>query len=154
MANYGYALVGQSSLGLTLAWAGRFGGYVNVMTNGSFVFNTDMSASINNQYDYFWADNTTKSRLSITVGGLFAVKKVGYVYAGAGYGIRNRVWYTESGQSVAMTPGSYKGVEFEAGMLINIGKHALISLGGLAQFPGCFYEIYDVFFLFRGVHGL
>ena len=71
---------------------------------------------------------------------MFAVKKVGYVYAGAGYGIRNLVWYTESGQSVAMTPGTYKGVALETGMLFNIG-HALISVGGLTQFPGPYYEI-------------
>lgn len=141
LANYGYAFVRQSSLGLTLAWAGRFGGYVNVMTNGSFALATDLSASMSEQYNYLWTNRTSKTRLSITAGGLFAVKKVGYVYAGVGYGIRNMVWYTESGQSVAMTPGTYRGVALEAGMFFNIGNHALVSLGGLAQFPGPYYEM-------------
>jgi hypothetical protein len=141
LANYGLANVRQSSLGLTIAWAGRFGGYVSVMTNGSFGFHTDLSASMAEQYDYLWTDKTSKTRLSVTAGGLFAVKKMGYVYAGAGYGIRNLVWYTMSGQSVAMTPGTYKGVALEAGMLFNVWDHALVSVGGLTQFPGPYYEM-------------
>lgn len=141
LANYGYAFVSQSSLGLTMAFAGRFGGYVSVMTNGSFGFNTDLIASSDEQNDYLWTGQTSKVRLSVTAGGLFAVKKLGYVYAGAGYGIRNLIWYTESGLSVAMNPGTYKGVALEAGMLFNIGNHALISVGGLTQFPGPYYEL-------------
>jgi len=141
LANYGFAHVGQSSLGLTLAWAGRYGGYVNAMTNGSFDYHTDLTVSMAEQYDYLWTNQTSKARLLVTAGGLFAVKKLGYVYAGAGYGIRNLVWYTESGQSVAMTPGTYKGVALEAGMLFNIGSQALVSAGGLTQFPGPYYEM-------------
>lgn len=141
LANYGLANVRQSSLGLTIAWAGRFGGYVNVMTNGSFALKTNLSASMNDQYDYLWSDKTTKTRLLVTAGGLFAVKKLGYVYAGAGYGIRNLTWYTVSNQSVAMSPGTYKGVALEAGMLFNVWDHALVSLGGLTQFPGPYYEM-------------
>lgn len=140
LANYGYANVRQSSLGLTLAYAGRFGGYVNVMTNGSFGYHTDLTASMEDQYDYLWTNQTSKARLLVTAGGLFATGKIGYVYAGAGYGIRNLVWYTESGQSVAMTPGTYKGVALEAGMIFSIG-HALVSVGGLTQFPGPYYEM-------------
>lgn len=140
LANYGLANVGQHSLGLTLAWAGRFGGYASFMTNGSFGFGTDLSATMDEQYAYLWTGKTSKTRFAVTAGGLFALKKLGYVYAGAGYGIRNLVWYTESGQSVAMTPGTYKGVALEAGMMFNIGKHALASFGGLAQFPGPYYE--------------
>ena len=141
LANYGLANVRQSSLGLTIAWAGRFGGYVNVMTNGSFGFHTDLSASMDEQYDYLWTDQTSKARLSVTAGGLFAVNKLGYVYAGAGYGIRNLVWHTMSGQSVAMTPGTYKGIALEAGMWFNLSDHALVSVGGLSQFPGPYYEM-------------
>lgn len=141
LANYGFANVRQSSLGLTLAWAGQFGGYVNVMTNGSFGFHTDLTASMDEQNDYLWTGQTSKVRLLVTGGGLFAVKRIGYVYAGAGYGIRNLVWYTESGQSVAMIPGTYKGVALEAGMFFNIGSHALVSAGGLTQFPGPYYEM-------------
>lgn len=140
LANYGLANVGQHSLGLTLAWAGRFGGYASFMTNGSFGFGTDLSATMDEQYAYLWTGKTSNTRFAVTAGGLFALKKLGYVYAGAGYGIRNLVWYTESGQSVAMTPGTYKGVALEAGMMFNIGKHAQASIGGLAQFPGPYYE--------------
>lgn len=141
LANYGLANVRQSSLGLTIAWAGRFGGYVSVMTNGSLGLHTDLSASMAEQYDYLWSDKTTKTRLLVTAGGMFAVKKLGYVYAGAGYGIRNLTWYTVSDQSVAMSPGTYKGVALEAGMLFNVWDHALVSLGGLTQFPGPYYEM-------------
>ena len=141
LANYGFSPERQHSLGLTVAWAGRFGGYLSFMTNGSFALTTDLTATMEQQYDYLWSGMTVKTRLAVTAGGLFAVKKVGYVYAGAGYGIRNLVWYTESGQSVAMTPGTYKGVALEAGMMFNIGKHALASAGGLVQFPGPYYEM-------------
>ena len=141
LANYGFSPVRQHSLGFTLAWAGRFGGYLCYMTNGSFSFSTNLSATMDEQFDYLWSNKTSKTRMSVTAGGLFAVKKLGYVYAGAGYGIRNLVWYTESGQSVAMTPGTYKGVALETGMLINIGSHALVSAGGLIQFPGPYYEL-------------
>ena len=140
LANYSLANVRQHSLGLTLALAGRYGGYVNVMTNGSLALKTDLSATMNEQYDYLWSDKTAKTRLLVTAGGLFAVKKLGYVYAGAGYGIRNFTWYTVSGQSVAMSPGTYKGIALEAGMVFNLGKHALASVGGLTQFPGPYYE--------------
>ncbi|MCR5660221.1 MAG: porin family protein [Bacteroidales bacterium] len=141
LANYGYSPERQHSLGLTLAWAGRFGGYLSFMTNGSFGFSTDLTATMNEQYDYLWSDKTAKTRMAVTAGGLFAVKKLGYVYAGVGYGIRNLVWYTESNQSVAMSPGTYKGVALEAGMMFNIGKHMLLSAGGLVQFPGPYYEM-------------
>ena len=141
LANYGLANVGQHSMGLTVAWSGRFGGYISFMTNGSFKLTTDSSATMDEQYDYLWTGSTTKSRLAVTAGGLFAVKQVGYVYAGAGYGIRNLVWYTESGQSIAMSPGTYRGVALEAGMLFNIGKHVLVSAGGLVQFPDPYYEM-------------
>jgi hypothetical protein len=140
LANYGYGFVGQHSLGLTLAWAGRFGGYLNVMTNGSFLLATDQSASMSNQSDYLWSSKTAKTRLLVTAGGLFAVKKAGYVYAGAGYGIRNLVWWTVSDQSVAMSPGTYKGVALETGMFFNLWSHALVSVGGVIQFPGPYYE--------------
>ena len=141
LANYGLANVKQSSLGLTIAWAGSFGGYLKVMTNGSFGYHTDLSASMDERYDYLWTNQTSKVRFSVTAGGLFAVKKLGYMYAGAGYGIRNLVWYTELGQSVAMTPGSYKGVALETGMWFNLGDHTLVSIGGLSQFPGPYYEM-------------
>lgn len=141
LVNYGLANVRQSSFGVTLAYAGRFGGYLNVMTNGSFAFQTDLSATMAEQYDYLWTDKTLKARFSVTAGGLFAVKKLGFVYAGAGYGIRNLVWYTMSDQSVAMTPGTYKGVALEAGMWFNLGNHFLVSAGGLTQFPGPYYEM-------------
>ncbi|MCR5013169.1 MAG: porin family protein [Bacteroidales bacterium] len=140
LANYALANVGQHSLGLTVGWAGRFGAYVSVMTNGSFALRTDLSVQMENQYDYLWNSDISKTRLAVTAGGLFAVKKLGYVYAGAGYGLRNLTWHTMSGQSAGMHPGTYKGVALEAGMFFNIGEHFLVSAGGLAQFPGPYFE--------------
>ena len=81
------------------------------------------------------------SRFSATAGGLFAISKFGYVYAGLGYGVRNRLWYTMSGQTVSITPGSYKGFSVEAGLLFNLGEHVLISAGALAQSLGAYYEM-------------
>lgn len=141
IANYGLPNTMQHSFGITMGWVKRFGFYASVMSNGSFTIFTDLSGSMDNQDDFFWSDKTSSSRLSATLGCLFALKKFGYAYVGAGYGIRNLVWYTESGQSVAMTPGTYQGVAAETGLIVNIGKHFEVSVGGYTQFPMDFYEV-------------
>ena len=120
-----------------------------VIDNGICTYGKDMAGNNTTYYGAQAIDGWTNASVGVEAdgyagcaiaGGLFAVKKIGYVYAGAGYGIRNLVWYTESGQSVAMTPGTYKGVALEAGMVFNIG-HVLVSAGGLTQFPGPYFEM-------------
>ena len=141
LGNYGLSNSMQHTFGLTLAWVHRlgFGFYANAMTNANFTLSTDMTGSTEQQEEYFWMDQITSARASATLGGMFAIKKFGYVYAGAGYGIRNLVWYTEAGQSVEMNPGTYKGAIIEAGLMFNIGKHVEIQTGGEVQLPGSLY---------------
>lgn len=142
LANYAYSNSGQQSLGLTLGWAKRFGFYVSVMSNGHFDLQTDFTYSIDNPGSdgFFWNGETSKTKFSATVGGLYALKDFAYIYAGAGYGVRNLIWYTMTDHSVSIIPGSCKGVAVEAGMIFNI-KHFLISAGAMALPTGKYYEL-------------
>ena len=113
------------------------------MTNGCFDFNFDQTATLDDNginNEYLWSGEVTTSRFSVNIGGLYAINQLGYVYAGVGYGIRNRLWHTMSDQVVAITPGTYRGLALEVGLMLNLGKHVLISGGALAQFPGAYYE--------------
>ena len=142
LANYAYSNSGQHSLGLTLGWAKRFGFYVSVMSNGRFDLQTDYTYFTDNHGSdgYFWNGETSKTKFSATVGGLYALKDFAYIYAGAGYGVRNLIWYTMTDHSVSIIPGSCKGVLVEAGMIFNI-KHFLISAGATALPTGKYYEL-------------
>ena len=144
LANYAFSPIYQHSFGLTFGSAKKFGWYINVMTNGRFDFNFDQTATLDDNgvnTEYLWSGEVTTSRFSATIGGLYAINQFGYVYAGVGYGVRNRLWFTMSDQVVAITPGTYKGLALEAGLMFNLGKHILVSGGVLTQFSGAYYEM-------------
>jgi len=144
LANYAFSPIYQHSFGLTFGSAKKFGWYINVMTNGRFDFNFDQTATLDDNgenNEYLWSGEMTTSRFSASVGGLYAINQFGYVYAGVGYGVRNRLWFTMSDQVVAITPGTYKGLALEAGLMLNLGEHVLISGGALAQSSGAYYEM-------------
>lgn len=144
LANYAFSPIYQHSFGLTFGSAKKFGWYINVMTNGRFDFNFDQTATLDDNgvnTEYLWSGEVTTSRFSATIGGLYAINQFGYVYAGVGYGVRNRLWFTMSDQVVAITPGTYKGLALEAGLMFNLGEHILVSGGVLTQFSGAYYEM-------------
>lgn len=142
LANYAFSNSRQHSFGFTIGWAKRFGLYASVMTNGNFLLQTDNSYSINDHGSdgFLWNGEISKTRFTATMGGLYTLKSIGYLYAGAGYGVRNLVWYTLSGQTVSITPGSCKGLAAEAGVKLNI-KHFLVSIGAIVQPSGKYYEL-------------
>ena len=140
MANYGLSNVMEHSFGATLAWTNHFGGYVNVMTNGRMGIETDFSCTLDDQDEYFWTEEISTARLSVTAGALLPITEASYVYVGAGYGKRDLVWRTLSGQSVTMTPGTFSDFAMEGGLMFGLGKHGLLSIGGLVQTPSSYLE--------------
>lgn len=142
MANYAFALSPQHSFGITVAQVGKFGWYVNVMTNGQFA-SPDQTCSEENatslgSNSYFWTGEKTTSRWSASLGGVVALKEFGYLYAGAGYGSRNLIWYTQSGLPIGIESFCYKGIALDAGIIVNLNDHLPISVGysgiGLAKY--------------------
>ena len=133
MANYAYTLAPQHSFGITVAQVGRFGWYVNLMTNGRFTLPSQTCSEEDalslGSNSYFWTGEKSTTRWSAIVGGIFALKEFGYLYAGAGYGTRNLVWYTQSGLPIGIESSCYQDIALDAGMIINLSDHWPISLG-------------------------
>jgi hypothetical protein len=142
LANYAFSNTYQHSFGFTLGWAKQFGLYLSMMTNGSFVMQTDHTLNIKDKgsSQYLWNGKASNTRFLATVGGLYTPSDLGYLYAGVGYGVRNLVWYTIKEQSVCISPGSCRGLALEAGMMFNI-KNVILSAGATAQPSGKYYEV-------------
>ena len=144
LVNYAFSPISQHSFGFTIGGVKKFGWYISAMTNGRFDFQSDQTATLDDNgvnNEYLWSGEVATSRFSATAGGLFAISKFGYVYAGLGYGVRNRLWYTMSDQTVSITPGFYKGLAVEVGLQFNLGEHVLVSAGALTQSSGAYYEM-------------
>lgn len=128
MANYAYAFAPDHAFGLTVGRVGRFGWYLNLMTNASFTFSGDASAASGDGL-YIWDGRRTSSRLSATAGGMLALGRFGYLYAGVGYGVRTLVGHTRSGQAIELTDNSYNGLALEGGLVFRLSDHMLLSAG-------------------------
>lgn len=139
MGNYSLSNTEQHSFGLTIAYAERFGIYASI-AGSHLLLLPELTISPEQQQDYLWNGETSSSRFFVTAGGMCALSKFGYVYAGAGYSQRNLLWETMSGRLLAISPDSFKGVAVETGLLFNL-KGFLISAGGLKQINNPYYEI-------------
>lgn len=139
MGNYSLSNTEQHSFGLTIAYAERFGIYASI-AGSHLLLLPELTISPEQQQDYLWNGETSSSRFFVTAGGMCALSKFGYVYAGAGYSQRNLLWETMSGRLIAISPDSFKGVAVETGLLFNL-KGFLISAGGLKQINNPYYEI-------------
>lgn len=139
VGNYSLSNTEQHSYGLTFAYAEQFGFYASIAGNHLALF-PELTISPEQQQDYLWNGETSTSRFFVTAGGMYALSRFGYVYAGAGYSQRNLIWETMSGRLIAISPDSFKGVAVETGLLFNL-KGFLISVGGLKQINNPYYEI-------------
>jgi len=142
MADYAFSIAPQHSFGITVAQVRKWGWYATFMTNGRFIktdrtYSNDNTSSSGGDH-YLWNGEKSTTRWSATLGGMLALKDFGYVYAGAGYGARKLVWYTQSGLSVGIESNSYQGVVLETGMIINLKDNWPVSFGlssiGLAKY--------------------
>ena len=140
MANYAFSPNPQHSFGITGGLVGKYGVYVSISTNGNFLFSPDHEADDEQTNSYLWSGETATTRFSVTAGGMFSVGNFGYLYAGLGYGIRNKIWYTLNEESVSLLEGQYNGLMLEAGVTATIADHFLLSAGAALQIPKTYFE--------------
>ena len=76
-----------------------------------------------------WFTGRTKNtRMSLTVGGMMRLAMPLYAYAGTGYGYKTLAWETVDGAWAKNNQNSYKGLEFETGVIYRHTNYAA-SLG-------------------------
>ena len=115
--NAAYSVAPQTSFGFSFGSVKEVGWFVSAMSNFDFIgFNM-----IDKSYEEVaLTGNAKDTRISVT-GGLIA--KIGgsvYFKAGTGYGMIIRCCETISGDYVEYTPNTYKGVDFTAGLQLNL----------------------------------
>ena len=115
--NGAYSVAPQTSFGFTYGQVNRFGWFVSAMSNFDFVgFNT-----IDKSYEeVILTGNAKSTRLSVTGGVIAKIGGPVYFKAGAGYGMILRCCETASGDYVEYTPNTYKGLDFTAGLQLNL----------------------------------
>ena len=139
--NFALDSYSKPSFGLTYGNVKKYGWYLNVMTNGRFKFPDRMCSAEDalslEKEGYFWNGKKSVSHWSVILGGVISIKSVG-IYAGAGYGSRNLIWYTQSGLSIGIESSCYQGIALDAGVIVILKDHWPISLGyssiGLAKY--------------------
>ena len=115
--NAAYSVAPQTSFGFSLGSVKEVGWFVSAMSNFDFIgFNT-----IDESYEeVILTGNAKDTRISVT-GGI--ITKIGgpiYFKAGAGCGMIIRCCETIDGDYVEYTPNTYKGVDFTAGLQLNL----------------------------------
>ena len=78
--------------------------------------------------EVWFTGHTKNTRMSLTAGGMMRLSKPLYVYAGTGYGYKTLAWETVDGAWAKNTERSYKGLEFETGVIYRYTNYA-VSLG-------------------------
>lgn len=130
--NVAYSNVPQTSFGLTVGSAKKFGWYANIISNFRFNkadYECDYLGTINDLvHEYSYSGKKKTSRLGATAGMVFRISDFIYAYAGGGYGLRNVFWELENGKWAKCTDDSYQGVAIDAGLIMSFGDFG-ISLG-------------------------
>lgn len=118
----------QNSYGVMLGYVKKFGAYVRVRSDFNKVPETSKmcsSTGIVDGYQGWFTGNSQMSRTSVTGGGLIKIMNPLYLYAGAGYGVRNLVWEMYDGTYAKVRGSSYQGLETELGLILRAGPVAL-----------------------------
>lgn len=130
--NVACSIAPQTSFGLTVGSAKKFGWYANIISNFRFNkadYECDYLGTINDlDYEYSYSGKKKTSRLGATAGMVFRISDLIYAYAGGGYGLRNVFWELENGKWAKCTDDSYQGVAIDAGLIMSFGDFG-ISLG-------------------------
>ena len=115
--NAAYSVAPQTSFGFSLGSVKKVGWFVSAMSNFDFIgFNT-----IDKPYEeVILTGNAKDTRISVTGGVIAKIGGPVYFKAGAGYGMIIRCCETASGDYVEYTPNTYKGVDFTAGLQLNL----------------------------------
>ncbi len=115
--NAAYSVAPQTSSGFSFGSVKKVGWFVSAMSNFDFIgFNT-----IDKPYEeVILTGNAKDTRISVTGGVITKIDGPVYFKAGAGYGMIIRCCETASGDYVEYTPNTYKGVDFTAGLQLNL----------------------------------
>lgn len=119
----------QFAVGLTAGYVKKFGGFISIMTGLGFKgFSADMTSDdngfVNGNYPLY-TGKTSKSRLSIILGGIMSVTDKVYVRAGIGYGTRKVAYETVDGKWINYGKESYSGIDLSAGAQTFIKRFTL-----------------------------
>lgn len=130
--NYSFSLQPQSAIGLTVGYIKKFGAFVSVMSGFGFKgFSTDLSSDdngfVNGNYP-FYTGKTSKSRLSVIVGGIASIKDKVFVRAGLGYGTKKLAYETNDGKWINHSKYSYSGVDISVGAQTFFSDKFTVSL--------------------------
>lgn len=134
-----YSVAPQMSYGLTFGQLKRFGWYIRAMSNFNFdaiggEFECDEYGKIDGDI-VFYNEETANTRISVGAGALYRIAKPVCLKAGLGYGLRDIAWQDVESRWIKNTYYSYKGLEFDAGMMfsfgmINVSFDGLVNMGG------------------------
>ena len=129
MVNAAYSFAPQTSFGLTIGSAKRFGWYASFGTNFNFNNSTTFKCTGNGQIynssfgEYHFVGSQKASRLSATAGMVFRISNPLYAYLGGGYGHRSLFWeFYDSSMNynwVKNTDYSYQGLALDAGFMLH-----------------------------------
>ncbi len=137
--NVAYSVAPQMSYGLTFGQFGKIGWYFSAMSN----FNFDAMGSEYECDEYgkidgnivFYNEETASTRISVGAGALYRIAKPVCLKAGVGYGLRDIAWQDVESRWIKNTYYSYKGLEFDAGLMFSFGM-VNASLDGLVNIGG------------------
>ena len=124
--NVAYSVSPQLSYGLTFGQVKKVGWYVNVMSNFNFnALNCEYECQQDGTVDgemMFYNGERAKTRISVGGGALYRIAQPLCLKAGLGYGMRNLAWQDVEKSWVKNSCYSYSGVEFDAGVMLLLGK--------------------------------
>ena len=128
-ANAAYSFAPQASFGFSAGQVKHFGWFVSVMTNGSlsgFSYDADCDGDGYTAEGYLptYTGDKSKTRLSVTGGGVMRLTGPLSVRVGVGYGNRTLRWKTSDGSWNRVKEFSSAGIDLSAGLQLNIGGFA------------------------------
>ena len=117
--NGSYSLQPQGAVGFTVGYVKKFGGFISIMSGFGFKgFSADKTSDdngfVNGDYP-FYTGKTSKTRLSIILGGIMCVTDNVYLKAGLGYGTRRVAYETVDGKWINYGKYCYNGVDLSLG---------------------------------------
>ncbi|MCR5191766.1 MAG: hypothetical protein K6D59_00550 [Bacteroidales bacterium] len=131
LLNVSYHIAPQMAMGFTYGQVKKAGWYVSLLTNAHFNYSYDGLAGNNglvNGACPFYSGNSRKSYFAANAGMTFRLGDPTWMYLGLGYGNRIVAQQTLDDKWYAQSSAWYKGLSFDAGIMMAI-KKILLSLG-------------------------
>jgi hypothetical protein len=128
----------QSSEYMMIGKVKNLGGYLKLQSNLNFKGTFD-SEGYSWSNDRYFNETVHTGRYGITGGVLWRAIKPIIIYGGLGYGNRWVNWETVSGDQFRVTDISYKGLEFETGVIFKLNK--LLFTGGVSLLSFQYMEL-------------